>query len=107
MSEETATAMLAGEVGIHIRPFTRLIDITVENRSPKMAQMLANRVAEESISQHFDQNAGNTSDLAESLQKEVTRLQEKVAESDNALAQYRRLTAARRLPIPRISCQAN
>jgi len=88
ISEEYAAGILAGKITIKIRPFTRLIDITVEHRSPKMAQLLANWLAEESISQEFDQNAGGATTLSNYLDKEVGRLQQKVSESEGALHEY-------------------
>ena len=84
IAEEIATGMLEGDVKISIRLGTRLIDITVEHHSPKMAQLLVNRLAEESISQEFDQNAGSATTLSNYLDKEVGRLQQKVSESESA-----------------------
>ena len=55
VTESTASDMLAGDVTIRIRQPTRLIDITVRHPSAKMAQLLANRLAHESILQEFDQ----------------------------------------------------
>ena len=68
VSEDTATDMLAGSVTIRIRPLTRLIDITVEHPSPKMAQILADRLAQESVTQQFDQHVESTSILSDYLQ---------------------------------------
>ena len=88
ISEEAAARILAKDVLIRIRPQTRLIDITVEHHSPKMAQLLANRLAQESILQEFDQKAGSASALSDYLQKEVERLQQKVSESEHDLQDY-------------------
>jgi succinoglycan biosynthesis transport protein ExoP len=87
-SEETATSQLAGEVTIRIRPPTRLIDITVEHHSQKMAQELANWLAQESISQEFEQSTGGAAVLSDYLQKEVDRLREKLKASETALKAY-------------------
>jgi capsular exopolysaccharide synthesis family protein len=88
ISEDEAAGMLEGDTSIHIRPFTRLIDITVEHRSPQMAQLLANRLAQESILQEFDQRADSASELSDHLQKEVDRLRQKVLDSERALQDY-------------------
>ncbi len=88
ISEGAASAMLASDVTIRIRPLTRLIDITVTHHSPHMAQVLANRLAQESVLQEFDQKAGSASVLSNYLQKEVERLQAKVSESEHALQDY-------------------
>jgi len=88
ISEDDATSILASDVTIRIRPLTRLIDITVKHHSPKMAQVLANRLAQESILQEFDQKAESASVLSDYLEKEVERLKQKVAESEHALQDY-------------------
>ena len=88
ISEGAATDMLMGDVSIHIEPMTRLIDITVDHPSPKMAQLLANRLAQESIAQEFDQQTGSSSVLSNYLEKEVARLRPMVAESERALREY-------------------
>jgi len=88
ISEDAATAMLAGDIAVHIRPFTRLIDITVEHPSPPMAQMLAHQLGQEAILQQFDQNTESAGAAAEHYQKEVERLRQKVLESDRALQNY-------------------
>jgi succinoglycan biosynthesis transport protein ExoP len=88
VSEEDAANILAGEVAIRIRPLTRLIDITVDHPSPEMAKLLADRLAEASIMQQFDQRAESAGVLSDYLQKEVTDLQEKVSNSEKALQDY-------------------
>src|ERR1700683_1352798 len=88
VSEDTAAGILAGDVAIRIRPLTRLIDITVDHHFPEMAKLLADRLAEASIMQQFDQRAESAGVLSDYLQKEVTQLQEKVSESEHALQDY-------------------
>ena len=88
VSEDEAAGILAGDVSIHIRPLTRLIDITVDHHNPEMAKLLADRLAEASIMQQFAQRAESAGVLSDYLQKEVTQLQEKVAESERALQDY-------------------
>jgi polysaccharide biosynthesis transport protein len=88
VSEEEATGMLAGEVSIHLRPATQLIDIIVEHPSNKMAQMLANWLAEETLKQNTDQRTGNAGVVAEDLEKEALRLQQKLATAESDLKAY-------------------
>ena len=88
VSDDAATSMLASDIAIHIRPSTRLIDITVEHRSENMAQSLANWLADESISQEFDEDAGDTTARTDHLQKEVERLQQKASASQRTLHVY-------------------
>ena len=88
ISEETATDMLMGGVSIRNRPLSWYIDIKVDHSSPKMAKFLADRIAQESIVQEFEQSSDNASVLSDYLQKEVTRLQDKVADSERAVQEY-------------------
>jgi succinoglycan biosynthesis transport protein ExoP len=89
VSEDTATDMLAGMISIHIRGVTRLIDITVNNRSPEMAAFLANKLASEAILQEFHRGGEGATVLSDYLEKEVDRLQEQVTESEHDLQAYR------------------
>jgi succinoglycan biosynthesis transport protein ExoP len=88
ITQDTATGMLASEMNIHIRLGTRLIDIVVEHPSPAMAQLLANELAKEAVSQYIDQHQGSGNALADSLQKQVDQLQQKLAKASNDLAVY-------------------
>jgi polysaccharide biosynthesis transport protein len=89
VSEETAAGMLTSERTIRIRPTYRLIDITVEHPSPQMAQLLANRLAQEAVLQEFDQKTASAGVLSNYLEQEVKRLQQKISESQHALQDYR------------------
>jgi succinoglycan biosynthesis transport protein ExoP len=88
-TEDATVNMLADMITIHNIMGTRLIDITVEHRSPQMAQMLANKLARESILQDFDQAAGPAAVLSDFLQKEEVRLQKKISDQEDALKEYR------------------
>jgi polysaccharide biosynthesis transport protein len=88
VSVDTATGILSSEVTIRIRPLTRLIDISVEHRSPKMAQFLANRLANESIEQEMSQAKSGGSAAAEQVQKAVDVLLHKLTVSQSALKAY-------------------
>jgi succinoglycan biosynthesis transport protein ExoP len=88
ITQDTATSMLAADMNIHIRLGTRLIDIVVEHPSPPMAQMLANELAKEAVSQYIDQRQGSGNALADSLQKQVDQLQQKLTKASSDLAVY-------------------
>ena len=88
VSEGTATGMLQKDAAVNIRPLTRLIDIKVEHHSPKMAQFLANRLAQEAVTQEFEQHTGSSTDLSENLKTEIARLRKNVADSAHALQEY-------------------
>ena len=86
--EDVATTMLDGDLSIRIRLGTKLIDITVDHPSPKMAKFLADKLAEQAVLQRIDERIESASHSADELQKEVTLLEGKVAESEEALHQY-------------------
>ncbi len=88
MDVDTATGILTLETTVRIRPLTRLIDITVEHPSPKMAQFLANQLAQEAISQQVDERSGTTAVLSDYLQKEADRLRQQLAVAESALKTY-------------------
>ena len=90
VSENTATAMLAGEVSIRNRPLTQWIDITVEHPSSDMAAKLANQMAKEAITQQFEQAKEGAGSASEDLQKDIARLEKKMADSAQALADYQK-----------------
>jgi polysaccharide biosynthesis transport protein len=90
ISEDEAVDILSDSTTIHLRPLTRLIDITVEHRSPKMAKFLADKVAEESIKQQFNQKINNASDMSDSLSKEVDQLKQKAADAESKLVAYQK-----------------
>jgi len=89
ISEDTATGMLTGDVSFRIEPFApRLIDVTVMHPSPKMAALLANSLAQESIAQEFENSTSTASIASDYLQKEVDRLRQKLTTSETALKAY-------------------
>jgi succinoglycan biosynthesis transport protein ExoP len=88
ISEDDATGMLAGDFSIQNRLGTRLIDISVEHRSPQMAQYLANQLAQASITQEFNQHTQGTTVLSVYLQKEADRLKDQLATAESALKSY-------------------
>ena len=90
ISEDEAVDILSDSTTIHLRPLTRLIDITVEHRSPKMAKFLADKVAEESIKHQFNQKINNASDMSDSLSKEVDQLKQKAADAESKLVAYQK-----------------
>jgi capsular exopolysaccharide synthesis family protein len=91
VSEDEATGMLVGDVAIRIRPLNpRLIDITVNHHSPNMAQFLANRLAQESISQELEQHNKGETVFSDHLQKEVDRLQQVLGAAERKLQDYQK-----------------
>jgi succinoglycan biosynthesis transport protein ExoP len=86
--EDSATGILASETSIHIRLATRLIDIVVEHPSNRMAALLANELAKEAVNQYIDQHADTGKGLADSLQKQVDDLQQKLSKAAGDLRGY-------------------
>ena len=88
VSTDDATGMLAGRTHIQIRLGTRLIDISVEHPSNRMAALLANELAKESVNQYIDQHQGSGNLLADQLQKQVDQLQQQLSTATSAMKSY-------------------
>jgi capsular exopolysaccharide synthesis family protein len=88
ISEDAATGLLANAMKIQIRLGTRLIDITVESASNRMAQLLANELAKESVAQYAEQHEKTGGVLTDYLQKEVDRLRTELTTASAALKSY-------------------
>lgn len=90
VSDDYAVSVLGGDTEIHIRPMTRLIDITVEHHSPELAKFLADKIAQEAVARASEQNGNTATVLSASLQKEVDELRAKVQESSSKLIEYQK-----------------
>ncbi len=88
VSEDYAVAVLSSHTDIRQRLGTRLIDITVEHRSPEMAKKLADWLAYESILQASDQTSSGAGIQADQLQAEVDKLSAEAAEATSKLIDY-------------------
>jgi capsular exopolysaccharide synthesis family protein len=88
VSPDSAAGLLASEMKIQIRLGTRLIDISVEHPSNRMAMELANALAREAVNQYIDQHQGSGNMLADSLQKQVAQLQDQLSKATTALHTY-------------------
>lgn len=89
VTQTSAAAALGGMVTAKLRPETRLIDITVTHADPKLAQQLANSVAEEFIRQNIDRRFGTTKAANELLVQEAAKLKLKLENSEKQIQAYK------------------
>ena len=92
-SEDALQEALSNHIDAKIRRGTRLIDITAEDRNPRMAQQMAGLLAQEFIRWNFEarQDAGRTAGVF--LNEEAARLQERMESSERKLQQYKEQNA--------------
>jgi succinoglycan biosynthesis transport protein ExoP len=86
---DAATNVLTNIISVGLRPGTHLIDVAVEHQNPKVAQRLANVVAEEFIRYTIQQRAANTHRALSFLMDEAAKLQKKVQQSEEARETYK------------------
>ncbi len=68
---------------------SRLVNITVEDRSPRRAQLLANTIADVYIQRNLDHRLGSTRDAVRWLSNQLDELRENLSRSEDRLQQYR------------------
>ncbi|MEI6351577.1 MAG: polysaccharide biosynthesis tyrosine autokinase [Verrucomicrobiota bacterium] len=85
----TLERAFASSISAKLRPDTRLIDVMVEDRSPAMAQRLANSLVEEFIDQSLEIQANAAKRGMDFFQRESARLKRKLAQSEEALQAYK------------------
>lgn len=68
---------------------SRLVNITVEDRSPRRAQLLANAMADVYIQRNLDHRLGSTRDAVRWLSTQLDELRENLSRSEDRLQQYR------------------
>ena len=85
----TLERAFASNISARLRPDTRLIDVSVEDRSPAMAQRLANALVEEFMDQSLEIQANAAKRGTDFFQRESARLKAKLAQSEEALQAYK------------------
>jgi capsular exopolysaccharide synthesis family protein len=70
-------------------PDSKLVDVYFESTDPRLAAAAANTLAEEYVAQNLEAKLQGTQDMLDWLAQEVASQQEKVQESERALAEYR------------------
>ena len=89
VSDTRLQAVLAGKISVKIRPGTRLMDITVEDESPALAQKIAQLVVSEFRGASSESGAQASQGAHEFLRQEAERLKETLAKSEQALQLYK------------------
>jgi polysaccharide biosynthesis transport protein len=89
VSDSALAAALATHVSAQVRRDTRLIDITVEDRRPMMAQKIADLLVTEYIQENFRRQLEASEMSYDFLLQQAERLKAKVAKSDQALQTYK------------------
>ena len=88
-SDTRLQGILAGKISVKIRPGTRLMDITVEDESPALAQKIAQLVVSEFMGASAETGAQVSRGAHEFLRQEAERLKETLAKSEQALQLYK------------------
>lgn len=88
-SEPRLQAIVGGKISVKIRLGTRLIDITVEDENPALAQKLSQLVVSEFMSASWESGAKNSRGAHEFLRQEAERLKQTLAKSEEALQLYK------------------
>ena len=88
-SKAAAIGYVGGSLRASLRINTRLIDVTAENPDPEKARILADTAAKEFIRMGIDQRSSANRVAYQFLTEEVTRLGEKVRQSEQAMQEYR------------------
>jgi succinoglycan biosynthesis transport protein ExoP len=80
---------MAQKVGISVRRGTRLVDVTVSDKNPQMAQELAIAFVKEFLRESFEQRRGLSRLANEFLQEEAQELKAKLEQAERKLQAYR------------------
>ena len=88
-SDNTLQKALARHIDTKLRRGTRLIDITVNHRSPVMAQRIAELLVQEFVRWNFETQRDAAETARRFLLDEATRLRGKLEQSEQALQKYK------------------
>ena len=88
-SDNTLQKALARHIDAKLRRGTRLIDITVDHRSPVMAQRIAELLVQEFVRWNFETQRDAAETARRFLLDEAKRLRGKLEQSEQALQKYK------------------
>src|SRR5206468_2743601 len=88
-SDTRLQGILADKISAKIRAGTRLIDITVQDESPALAQKIAQLVVSEFMGASSESGARISQGAHDFLRQEAERLKETLAKSEQALQRYK------------------
>lgn len=80
---------LSSKVDVTLRRGTRLVDLTVEDTNPELAQKLATSFVKEFLRETFDQKLALSKVANEFLQEEAEKLKKKLEDSERKLQAYK------------------
>lgn len=86
---EAANALI-GRVRVEPVKESRLMNVIVEDRSPRRAQLLANTLADVYIQRNLDHRLGATRDAVRWLSNQLDDLRDNLSRSEDALQSFRR-----------------
>jgi succinoglycan biosynthesis transport protein ExoP len=86
--------LMSQKVEVSLRRKTRLVDITVFDRSPEMAQQLAGAVVTEFLRETFEQRRALSRLAKQFLQEEAQELRTKLEQAERKLQGYKEQTQA-------------
>lgn len=90
--EQALASSLYGQVKTVIRRGTRLIDVFVTNRSPEMAQRVADAIGREYLRNYTERRASSSQETLRYLLEEEERLKASLQKSEAAVAEYKAKT---------------
>lgn len=88
-SDARLRAALSGEISASVRRGTRLIDVTIEDENPAMAQKLASLLVEEYLRGSAEDRIEVSQVAHRYLRDEAERLKARLSKSEHALQQYK------------------
>jgi polysaccharide biosynthesis transport protein len=88
-SDNALQKALARHIDAKLRRGTRLIDITVDHRSPVMAEKIAQLLVQEFVAWNFEAQRDAAETARRFLLDEATRLRAKLEQSEQALQNYK------------------
>jgi polysaccharide biosynthesis transport protein len=86
--------LMSQKVDVSLRRNTRLVDITVFDRSPEMAQKLVEAIVKEFLRETFEQRRALSRLAKEFLQEEAQELRTKLEQAERKLQGYKEQTQA-------------
>ena len=89
VSDQRAQRAFASQVSAQLRTGTRLIDVSVEDRNPVMAQHLADVLVREFIEANREVRVQSATEASDFLVRESARLRAKLSRSEQELQAYK------------------
>ena len=88
-NDDELVTFMEKKVQVSLRRLTRLIDITVTDRNPKLACILASSIVKEFLKEHFEQSLAVSNTANDYLKDEAAKLKIKLEHSEQELQKYK------------------